>query len=60
MFVVESGKAKAAKKMSWVMAIACLLHGSLGALLTLHTYVRPSRPAAPGFRIFGFPRKRSP
>jgi hypothetical protein len=56
MFVIETKNAKAAKKMSVVMGIAFLLTGMFGALLTMHTYVKPSPAPARGFRVFGFPR----
>ena len=58
MFIVETGTSKAAKKMNVVMGIALAFTGSFGALFTLHIYVKPSPPVAPGFRIFGFPRGR--
>jgi len=60
MFVIETRSSKAARKMSILMGIAMALSGSFGALLTLHMYVKPSPAAAPGFRIFGFPRARPP
>jgi hypothetical protein len=56
MFVIETKNAKAAKKMSVVMGIAFALTASFGALLTMHTYVKPSPRAPSGFRVFGFPR----
>jgi hypothetical protein len=54
MFVLETKGSAAARKMSIVMMLlfVFVLHG-LGALLTMHTYVRP-KPAREGFRIFGF------
>jgi hypothetical protein len=60
MFVIETKNAKAAKKMSVVMGIAFLLTGYFGALLTMHTYVKPSPPPARGVRVFGFPRRATP
>jgi hypothetical protein len=57
MFVIETKNAKAAKKMSVVMGIAFALTASFGALLTMHTYVKPSPAAPSGFRVFGFPRR---
>lgn len=48
MFVIETDGAKAAKKMAIAMAIMFALHGGLGALLTLHVYVKPSPTVPPG------------
>ena len=39
MFVLETSNAKAARIMSFLMAVVLLLTGSFGALLTLHIYV---------------------
>jgi len=58
MFIVESNTAKAAKKMSILMAILFALTTLIGPLFTMHIYVKP-RPVPRGFRIFGFPRGRS-
>ncbi len=60
MFVLESRAAKGARRMSILVGIALAITGSFGLLLTLHVYVKPSPPAPPGFRIFGFPRRRRP
>jgi hypothetical protein len=56
MFILESKTARAARKMSVLMAIAFVLTASFGLLLTMHIYVRSSRAAPRGFRILGFPR----
>ena len=56
MFIVESQSSRAARKMSYLMAIVLLL--APGALLTMHFYIRPRPPSPPGWRIFGFPRRR--
>jgi hypothetical protein len=58
MFVVESSSAKAARKMSVLMAVVLLATTSLGVLLTMHFYVKPRAPVPPGFRFFGFPRPK--
>jgi hypothetical protein len=39
------------------MAVAFVIFDIPGLLLTMHFRVRPSPPAPPGFRIFGFPRR---
>jgi hypothetical protein len=57
MFIVETNSAKAAKKMSILMGIAFALTASFGPLLTMRIYVKPSPPAQPGLRVFGFPRR---
>jgi hypothetical protein len=55
MFVIESGSAKAARKMSVLMVIGFILTGKFGAGFTMHFYRRPSgKPARKGARIFGF------
>jgi len=60
MFIVETNRAEAAKKMSILMGIMFVLTASFGAFFTMHIYVNPS-PAPPhGFRVFGFPRNRRP
>jgi len=51
MFIVETKAAKAAKKMSIVMGIAFVVTASFGALLTMHIYVKRSRPTQRGFRV---------
>jgi hypothetical protein len=56
MFVVESQSSRAARKMSYLMAIVLLL--APGALLTMRFYIRPRPPSPPGWRIFGLPRRR--
>jgi hypothetical protein len=56
MFIVESQFSRAARKMSYLMAIVLLL--APGALLTMHFYIRPRPPSPRGWRIFGFPRRR--
>jgi hypothetical protein len=56
MFIVESQSSRAARKMSYLMAIVLLL--APGALLTMHFYIRPRPPSPPGWRIFGFLRRR--
>ena len=56
MFIVESKSSRAARKMSFVIAVALLLVGSFGGVLTMHFYVRPKPPEPPGWRFFGFPR----
>jgi hypothetical protein len=56
MFIVESRSGRAARKMSYLMAFVLLL--APGALLTMHFYIRPRPPAPPGWRVFGFPRRR--
>jgi hypothetical protein len=55
MFVIESSSAKAAHKMSVLMAIvAFFITLSFGALLTMHFFVKQSRQRVPkGLRIFG-------
>jgi hypothetical protein len=56
MFIVESHHSRAARKMSYLMAIVLLL--APGVLLSMHFYVRPRPPVPSGWRIFGFPRRR--
>jgi hypothetical protein len=56
MFIVETSSAKAARKMSVVMALALPLTASFGLLLTMHFYATPRARAPGGFRLFGFPR----
>jgi hypothetical protein len=56
MFIVESESSRAARKMSYLMFIVLLLTVP-GALLVMHFYIRPRPPSAPGWRIFGFPRR---
>jgi hypothetical protein len=53
MFVIETERSNAARKMSVVMIIAAVVLKSFGGLLTLHTFVRP-KPRVEGFRLFGF------
>ena len=43
MFIVESQSSRAARKMSYLMAIVLLL--APGALLTMHFYIRPRPPS---------------
>jgi hypothetical protein len=53
MFVVGLSNAKAARKMSILMAVACLVTGSFGLLLTMHFIVNPSRrPTPKGLRFW--------
>lgn len=60
MFIIELRSAKAARKMSWLMAVGSVLglffiNAGLGLLLTMHFYIKPSeRPPHKGLRIFGF------
>ena len=56
MFIHETSDTGVARKSAVAMAVAFVLTASLGALFTMHVYVRPSRPAARGFRVFGLPR----
>jgi hypothetical protein len=64
MFVVTSNGAYGAYKMDAAAKMSILMMVvSFGTLfLTLHTYVLPTPPPPPGFRIFGFPRppRRAP
>ena len=57
MFIVESS-GRAARKTSWLMLLSLLLVTPGAVILTMHFYVRPRSPAAPGWRVFGFPRRR--
>jgi hypothetical protein len=58
MFIVETNTPRADKKMSILMGILFVLFGSFGALFTMHIYVKRAPAPPPGFRIFGFPRRR--
>lgn len=58
MFVMETQSAKVARKAGIMAAIAFVLTGSFGVLLTMHIYVKPSRPQPTGLRFFGFPRSK--
>jgi hypothetical protein len=48
MFIVQTGYTKQAKKYCITMDVLFVLLGALGALLTMHIYVRPpDRPSQP-------------
>lgn len=57
MFVAESSS-RASRKRSTLMVVALLVMKSIGGIFTMHFYVEPKEPDAPGWRVFGFPASK--
>jgi hypothetical protein len=53
MFIVQTGDARRLRKFCLGMGAIYLVMGAMGALFTMHAYVRP-RPEKKGFRVLGF------